>query len=73
MAYVSVEMKCANFDPCLLGEKGRLFESVDETYAGVELKAGLACIGIVTNGGHIVSAIVECVRHVAENFLSAAF
>lgn len=34
MAYVSVEMKCANFDPCLLGEKGRLFESVDETYAG---------------------------------------
>ena len=46
MAYVSVEMKCANFDPCLLGEKGRLFESVDETYAGVELKAGLACIGI---------------------------
>ena len=73
MAYVSVEMKCANFDPCLLGEKGRLFESVDETYAGVELKAGLACIGIVTNGGHIVSAIVECVRQVADTLLSAAF
>jgi len=59
MAYVSVEMKCANFDPCLLGEKGRLFESVDETYAGVELKAGLACIGIVTNGGRVLGVTAK--------------